>query len=116
MDKKLAWEQRQGAHGDTIMDRIERIFSGKPVEPPPDLYRKYFCSELIVAAFELVGFLGRGANEICQPAYMAPGDIIRDCTFGFLVGYIASGAPSSVPPDDPLLNTPLVTSVPGWGV
>jgi hypothetical protein len=116
LDKKLAWESYQEAHRATIMDRIEAIFSGETVDPPPDPFRKYFCSELVVSVFELVGFLGRGAGEIYNAAYMAPGDLVRDCTFGFLVGYMAKEAPRPVPADDPLLHTPLVTSVPRWGL
>lgn len=116
LNRKLKWEQHKQDHRVTVMDQIEALFSGATSATPEDPYRKYFCSELVVAAYQVVGYLGPGADKIYQPAYTAPGDIVRDCTFGFLVGYLAKGSPRSIPEDDPLVATPLVTTVPPWGI
>jgi hypothetical protein len=109
-NRQLKWEAQRSAHQDSLMEKIEAAFAN--LSPPSeDTSRRYFCSELVVAAFAKVGYLGKGADVIFDPAYMAPGDIPRDNTFGFLVGYLAKGSPFDVPSDDPLLGTPLASSV-----
>lgn len=111
LNRKVKWEEHRKAHHDSVMEQIEAAFA-RPSRPPEDPLRKYFCSELVVAAFVHVGYLGPGADVIYEPGHMAPGDIPRDHTFGFLVGYVATGSPFDVPADDPLLGTTLASSVP----
>lgn len=110
LNRQLDWEAQRSAHQDSVMERIEAAFAN-PSPPSQDTSRRYFCSELVVAAFAKVGYLGKGADVIYDPAYMAPGDIPRDNTFGFLVGYLSKGPAFDVPSDDPLLGTPLASSV-----
>lgn len=111
LNRKVRWEDHRQAHQDSVMEQIEAAFA-RPPPPREEPLRKYFCSELVVAAFVHVGYLGIGADVIYDPGHMAPGDIPRDNTFGFLVGYIAKGTPFDVPSDDPLLGTTLASSVP----
>ncbi len=113
LNRKVIWEAHRQAHQDTVMAQIEALFAGPP-SPRENPLRKYFCSELVVAAFVHVGYLERGADVIYDPGHMAPGDIPRDHTFGYLVGYMAKGAPFDVPSDDPLLGTALASSVPSF--
>jgi hypothetical protein len=111
LNRKMRWEAHRKAHHDSVMEKIEAAFA-QPKPPQDDPQRKYFCSELVVAAFVHVGYLGPGADVIYDPGHLAPGDIPRDHTFGFLVGYLAKGPSFDVPGDDPLLGTTLVSSVP----
>lgn len=116
LNRKLLWEGRQLDYYKTVVDQIEALFSGNTPPSPDDPYRRYFCSELVVAAFKVCGYMGEGVDIIYNPAYLAPGDLVKDHTFGFLVGYMAKGSTFDVADDDPLIGTSLVSEVPPWTV
>ena len=63
--------------------------------------RNYFCSALIVACWCVSGMLHNSTWGVYKPDSLSPGDLHRDVTFGWVLGYLmANGV--SVPKDDPL--------------
>ncbi|SEM89280.1 hypothetical protein SAMN04488011_101839 [Palleronia pelagia] len=50
--------------------------------------RKYFCSALVVACYCVVGIIDKTAYPLYPPEIHAPGDLLHDPTFGWVLGYI----------------------------
>jgi hypothetical protein len=63
--------------------------------------RDHFCSALIVACWFVSGMLHNSTWGVYKPDSLSPGDLHRDVTFGWVLGYlIADGV--NVPNNDPL--------------
>lgn len=62
----------------------------------------FLCSAFVVACYAVVGIIGDTAQAAYQPQYFAPGHLVEDVTFGWLLGFLVPEG-GSVPADDPLL-------------
>jgi hypothetical protein len=49
----------------------------------------FFCSELVVASLIHIGYIHPSAAVIYNPGTQSPGDLLRDPTYGYLVGVLA---------------------------
>lgn len=102
-DKQLLWEREVAANQGTVFEKLEKFFeSGE--HPLDGRVEEYFCSELVVHAFERCGIVGRAVLIPNNPSYIAPGDLARDATYGYPVGYMAKGSAFEIPSDDPLVS------------
>lgn len=102
-ERRLSWKRLRENHELGIQEELFRYFDeGPPV--PSNPYRSYFCSELVVACINHCGLIDQSAAVIYKPEVHAPGDLVKDPTFGFLVGFLSSTPSSEVPNNDPLLN------------
>jgi hypothetical protein len=63
--------------------------------------RAYLCSALIVACYIVCGVIGDTAEAAYHPDVFSAGDLHRDPTFGWFLGYITN-EPHRIGPDDPL--------------
>ncbi|MEP4987386.1 MAG: hypothetical protein ABJV68_06805 [Paracoccaceae bacterium] len=63
--------------------------------------RSYFCSALVVACYCVVGIIDESAFPAYPPDIHAPGDLLNDITFGWVLGYIDIGG-AGLPDNDPL--------------
>lgn len=70
------------------------------------LNQSYFCSALVVACYIVAGVIGDTAQAAYPPDVFSPGDLHRDDTFGWLLGFLVDN-PADVPADDPLLTRTL---------
>ncbi|KAB2884132.1 MAG: hypothetical protein F9K34_09705 [Albidovulum sp.] len=68
--------------------------------------KNYFCSALVVACYTASGIIGVTAEVLYPPNIFSPGDLHRDPTFGWFLGYLYPKN-SEVPSDDPLLDCTL---------
>ncbi|WP_271518438.1 hypothetical protein [Bradyrhizobium sp. CCBAU 53380] len=64
--------------------------------------QSFFCSAFVVACYSVVGIIGETAQAAYQPNSFAPGHLLDDPSFGWLLGYLIPEG-GSLPPDDPLL-------------
>jgi hypothetical protein len=64
--------------------------------------QSFFCSAFAVACYSVVGIIDGTAQVAYQPDFFAPGHLLDDPSFGWLVGYLVPDG-GSIPPDDPLL-------------
>lgn len=64
--------------------------------------QSFFCSAFVVACYSVVGIIGETAQVAYQPDFFAPGHLLDDPSFGWLLGYLIPEG-GSLPPDDPLL-------------
>jgi uncharacterized protein YycO len=83
----------------TAPERIQRYFDGLE-KPAPAIKDDYFCSELVVAAFNHVGIVDESAAVIMRPEIFLPEDIAKDKAFGFFVGYILPYDTYAIPSND----------------
>ena len=86
----------------TEIQRITDYFKGISVPVVPER-SKYFCSELIAAAFVHLGIIEQSAATVYSPEVTSPADL-RDPTFGSFVGYLKRCQDSEIPSDDEFLN------------
>lgn len=79
---------------------------GKITTEDEFLKQPYFCSALVVACYTIAGVIGDTAQVAYPPDIFSPGDLHRDPTFGWVLGFIVP-QDSTVPADDPLLTQTL---------
>lgn len=60
------------------------------------------CSELVVARLIRIGYIQPSAAVVYSPCTQSPGDLLRDPTYGYLVGVLAPDPGFELPSDDPL--------------
>jgi hypothetical protein len=65
--------------------------------------QRYFCSALVVACYTVVGIIGKSAQIAYPPNIHAPGDLVNDPTFGWVLGFLVSEDVQFLD-DDPLLS------------
>jgi uncharacterized protein YycO len=70
------------------------------------LKQSYFCSALVVACYIIAGVIGNSAQVAYPPNVISPGDLHRDPTFGWVLGYILPKG-ATVPANDPLMFSTL---------
>jgi len=72
----------------------------------PDNHNKlqYICSDLVVAAFVEIGFIQPSAAIVYKGDAYSAGDLGRDPTFGFFVGYLKPEGTEGIPVDDEFAN------------
>lgn len=66
--------------------------------------RSYFCSAFVVSCYKAVGIIGKNGQAAYPSDVFSPGDLARDPTFGWLLGYLLPKE-GSIPTDDPLAQT-----------
>ena len=66
----------------------------------------YICSAFVVACYAVVGIIGESAQALYRPIVYSPGDLHRDNTFGWFLGYLTSDA-ENIKSADPLLHLTL---------
>lgn len=96
---KLAKEE----HQQTLTQRLEDYFSGNYAQISP-IKNRYFCSEFVVDCFVVTGFIEPSAAVLYNSTVTAPGDLGRDPTFGYFLGYLSSDPKYEIPEDDEFYN------------
>lgn len=102
--RREAWAAKQSDHLASLTDELTRYFEGELVTPPSS-YRRYFCSEFVVACFIHCGLIQPSAAIVFRPDVHSPGDLAQDSIFGFFVGYLlAADQSTELLDDDPFLS------------
>lgn len=102
-ERREAWEAVRSSHAEGLMDNLRRYFEEGP-PPPESPYRRYFCSEFVVACFIHCGLIAPSAVAAFKPDAHSPGDLQKDSIFGLRVGFISADPSVELPTDDPFLN------------
>lgn len=63
--------------------------------------QSYFCSSFVVACYSAVGVIDASAQAAYPPGVFSPGQLHRDATFGWLMGYLLPPG-GTVAADDPV--------------
>lgn len=93
------YTQCKALYKETAMERVHSYFSCmKPVVQTER--EKYFCSELVAAAFIHVGIIDQSAAMLFTPETLSPEDIGIDKAFGFFYGYLVSYSDYEIPDFD----------------
>jgi hypothetical protein len=91
-------EHQWGLHG-----KLYKHFE-EGLQPQDHKKLKYICSALVVASFIEIGFIQPSAAIAYQPDTLSAGDLGRDPTFGYFVGYLKSANSGEIPDDDEFAN------------
>lgn len=106
------FEKNRNQHEQADMaKKLEDFFANQPKDEGFKPDTPFFCSELAVACLVNSGFIDKSAEVFYEPGVHAPGDLARDNTFGFKVGYLSSDPAFVVPDDDPLKAAPDVNEI-----
>lgn len=97
----LRFEKNKARHQAGITQALEDFFE-KSVSNGATNCGPFFCSELVVACLIHIGYIDPSAAVVYDPGTHSPGDLLRDATFGYLVGYLSNDPGFKVPADDPL--------------
>lgn len=89
---------RRDDHRLNLLDNLYAHFE-KGLKPHDHRKLKYLCSELVVATFVEVGVIHPSAAIVYQCDAYSVGDLVRDPTFGYLVGYLKADGRGEIPPD-----------------
>jgi hypothetical protein len=97
---RLPWGSRK-----YFGDQLEFVRNNYGKVTPGEGFAKqsFFCSAFVVACYTVVGIIGPTAQVAYQPDYFAPGHLLEDPSFGWLLGYLVP-EDRSIPGDDPLLS------------
>lgn len=96
----VAFNQTRKRHFIDLMDNL-RTGNARISAMDEFKQRDYFCSALVVAIWCVCGILGESKWPIYNPDAFSPGDLHRDVSLGWVLGYlVADGV--TVPADDPL--------------
>ena len=101
----LTFKERKDQFLTQLLNNLERNY-GTITSEDEFVKRSYLCSALVVACYTVTGIIGDTAQQAYQPNVFSPGDLHRDPTFGWLLGYIIQKG-KRVPSNDPLLETTL---------
>ena len=102
-ERQATWDEIKSNHADRLMDELRRYFDEGPGDQESP-YRRYFCSEFVVACFIHCGLIEPSAAVVFKPDVHSPGDLQKDAIFGLLVGYLGADQRLALPADDPFLN------------
>ena len=93
-----SFSARRDEHRLNLLDRLYAHFENGL---PPKDHRKleYLCSELVVAAFVEAGVIQPSAAIVYQCDTYSVGDLVRDPTFGYLLGYLKTEVRGVIPSD-----------------
>jgi hypothetical protein len=83
-------ENKDGHAQADLTKKLEDFFANAPADSGFKPDTPFFCSELAVACLVNSGFIDKSAEVVYEPGIHAPGDLARDNTFGFKVGYLSS--------------------------
>jgi hypothetical protein len=98
----IHFQQASSSFFDRHLEIIQENF-GKSASPEELAARAYFCSGFITACFEAVGIIDESAQAAYPPEFFSPAHLYKDCTFGWVLGYLMPGGGTvSIPSDDPL--------------
>jgi hypothetical protein len=97
------FQKRKDVHELTLHDQLESFFKGKLL-PISRVKEKYFCSELVVDCFVVIGFVDSGASFLYRSDITSPGALGRDPTFGTFYGYLIAHENYKVPNTDEFYN------------
>lgn len=109
-DKQLTWERQAAENQASTFQQLEEFFESG-AHPLDGRAEEYFCSELVVHAFERCGVVSRAVLIPNNPTFIAPGDLAKDATYGYLVGFMAKGPEFEVPDDDALRFQPTLQEI-----
>lgn len=90
-------------HEYSITEKLDKFFKGT-LKPESPVKESYFCSELVISAFYIVGILSDGAAIFYDPKAQSPAKISKDPTFGLFLGHIRAYGDFSVPLNDEFLT------------
>ncbi|HHP0473008.1 TPA: YiiX/YebB-like N1pC/P60 family cysteine hydrolase [Vibrio harveyi] len=90
-------------HQQTLTKQLEDYFNGDCVQISP-IKENYFCSEFVVDCFVVTGFIEPSAAVLYNSTVTAPGDLGRDATFGYFLGYLSSDSQYDIPENDEFYN------------
>jgi hypothetical protein len=97
----LKFNGRHKEFHERLMDEIAANY-GKITTTDEFLKQAYFCSALVATCYVVAGVIGDTAQVAYPPNVISPGDIHRDPTFGWVLGYIVPDG-EKIPTDDPLM-------------
>ena len=97
----LTFKGRHKEFHKRLLDEIAANY-GKITTTDEFLKQAYFCSALVVACYMVAGVIGDTAQVAYPPNVISPGDLHRDPTFGWVLGYIVPDG-KNIPADDPLM-------------
>ncbi len=99
------FEFRRHEHEAQVMYKVAQYFDGNTTAPA-GARERYFCSELVAAAFVHLGIVHPSAAVAFDPAVSSPAQL-NDGAYGFFAGYIVPReAYNIVDHDDFALSTP----------
>lgn len=96
----LSAVKRRENHMADELETIRRNF-GKARSAADFVNSRYFCSALVVACYCIANLIGASAHVAYPTDIFAPGDLHRDVTFGWFLGYLVPRG-HTVPTTDPL--------------
>lgn len=93
------YHERKKSLQETSSQRLEDFFEGI-ISRTQGENEKYFCSELVVAAFIGVGIISNAASVLLTPEIFSPEGIGRDKLFGDFIGYLVPYTGYKLPEND----------------
>lgn len=81
------------------IQKLQDFFAGE-ISPANPIQKKYFCSELVTAAFYAIGIWGDSVAIIFDHRFSTPAGIIKEPTYGEFIGYLLSYDDYLVPETD----------------
>lgn len=96
----------RSTHESTVQERLTEFFDGRHEPPMPTAVGRYTCSEFVVAAFIIIGFIDRSAAIVYSPNVFSPGDLGEDPTFGTFAGYLPLKEGYEIPTSDRFYDEP----------
>lgn len=95
------FQKAKNNHFDGLLGHIRENY-GKVTSSEEFAQQSFFCSAFVVACYVVVEIIGDTAQVLYEPRAFSPGDLYREPTFGWLLGYLVPDR-GSVPVDDPVL-------------
>ena len=99
-EKTIGIRKRRDRRWISAAEHLDAFFQGKVRIPRKS--NAFYCSEFVVRCFIEGGYLDESAAILYWPEDTAPGHLVVDNTFGFLVGYLSSLSTYKIPQDEPL--------------
>jgi hypothetical protein len=99
-EKTMRIQKRRDRRWINATEHLNAFFEGKVRIPRKS--NAFYCSEFVVRCFIEGGYLDDSAAILYWPEDTAPGHLLVDNTFGFLVGYLSCLSAYKIPEDEPL--------------
>ncbi len=103
MEAAQKFETRKDEHRINLLARLHDHFENG-LQPENHSKLRYICSDLVVAAFIEIGYIQPSAAIVYRGDTYSAGDLGRDPTFGYFVGYLKPDHSGDIPRDDEFAN------------
>ncbi|MDE4063249.1 YiiX/YebB-like N1pC/P60 family cysteine hydrolase [Phaeobacter gallaeciensis] len=98
----VAFALTKAEHTKNLMSQIKENY-GRVTSADDFAQQQYFCSSFVVACYTITNVIDGTAQILYQPNAYSPGDLYRDATFGWLLGYLLPEG-GAILEDDPIKN------------